>query len=79
MLKPMLVFAMLSAASTLQQCPMQKLSETDKETLCLALSTADPLQYLDANDRRLVREKFSRSGKDGLKMALASMRKIKCD
>jgi hypothetical protein len=53
--------------------------QTKPETLCLALRKADPIQYYSPSDKRLVREQFSREGKDGQKMARAIAKTVGCD
>lgn len=70
---------MLSSALTLQACQTTKHSAlVDKTTICLALGRADPLSALSDEEKRLVRETFTRKGKDALKMARALRKEIGC-
>jgi hypothetical protein len=73
------VCAMLFAALTLAACQTTKrLAQVDRETICLALERADPLTGLTDEDKRIVRELFTREGKDALKMARALRKEIQC-
>jgi uncharacterized protein YcfL len=70
---------MLSSALLLTACQTTKrLAQVDRETICLALERADPLTGLTDEDKRIVRELFTREGKDALKMARALRKEIQC-
>jgi hypothetical protein len=79
MRKVIVLCAMLLSALTLQACQTTKrLAQVDKTTICLALARADPLSVLSDEEKRVVREMFSRQGKDALKMARALRKEIGC-
>lgn len=72
------LFAMLSSALILTACRTTYLASVDKTTICRALERADPLSALSDEERRIVRESFTRQGKDALKMARALRKEIGC-
>lgn len=79
MRKVIVLCVTLSSALILQACQTPKhLASVDRTTICLALAKADPLSALSNEDRRTVRELFSREGKDALKMARALRKEIGC-
>jgi hypothetical protein len=79
MRKVIVLCAMLLSALILQACQTTKrLAQVDRETICLALKRADPLTGLTDEDKRIVRELFTREGKDALKMARALRKEIQC-
>ena len=73
------LFVMPLIGLTLTGCLTTKHSvPSDKTTICLALLKADPLDALTPDDKKLIREGFSREGKDALKMARAIRIELKC-
>lgn len=79
MRKLIVLCAMLSSVLTLGACQTTKrLASVDRTTICLALEKADPLTGLTDEDKRLIREGFSREGKDALKMARAIRKELQC-
>ena len=69
----LIVLALTACQTTRHSAPPVSLS-----TICAALSKADPLDALTPEDKRLIREAFSREGKDALKMARAIRKELKC-
>jgi hypothetical protein len=74
------MFALVSIGLLLTACQTTKRSgpPVSLSTICAALQKGDPLKYLTDEDKALVRERFSREGKDGQKMNRAIMREIGC-
>lgn len=64
---------------TLTACQTTRLSvPVNLETICLALTKADPLEYANEADKRLIREQFSARGRLGQKSALALRKALGC-
>lgn len=72
------IWLLLLLAPLLTACQTTRLSGVEKTTLCLALTKADPRQYYTPEDLQLVKEKFSKIGRDGQKMALALRKELRC-
>lgn len=73
------LFVMLSTALLLTACQTTRHSApADQTTICLALERADPLGALPPEDKQIIRELFTREGKDALKMARAIRKELKC-